>query len=118
METTKDRLKLFVSKMEYGQNSFEKKVGIGVGYLASKSQSITSDTVERVLKHFPDVNLRWLFTGEGEMLQRDNINRLDVSNDEYTGLRERIKYLEGQNDLLREQQGMSKPSENVKGKSA
>lgn len=67
--TTKERLKEFVSKQGLGQNAFEKKVGIAVGYLASKSISVTSDTIEKVVDNFPDLNLDWLITGEGDMLK-------------------------------------------------
>ena len=65
----KERLKEFVSKQGLGQNAFEKKVGIAVGYLASKSVSVTSDTIEKVIENFPNLNLHWLITGEGEMLK-------------------------------------------------
>lgn len=67
--TTKERLKEFVSKQGLGQNAFEKKVGIAVGYLASKSVSVTSDTIEKVIENFPNLNLDWLMTGKGEMLK-------------------------------------------------
>jgi len=70
--TTKERLKEFVFKNGYGQNAFEKYVDIANGYLASKSNSITSDTIEKILIKFPNLNLDWLFTGEGEMLIEDN----------------------------------------------
>ena len=67
--TTKERLKEFVSIQGLGQNAFEKKVGIAVGYLASKSVSVTSDTIEKVIENFPNLNLDWLMTGKGEMLK-------------------------------------------------
>ena len=51
------------------------------------------------------------------MIKRDSGSD-GLYKNEVAELRERIKYLEGQNDLLREQAGMSKPLENVKGKSA
>ena len=77
--TTKERLKKFVEKEGYGQNSFEKKVGIANGYLASKSNSITSDTIEKVLAMFPNLSLNWLFTGEGEMLIENQSNKTEQS---------------------------------------
>ena len=67
--TTKERLKELISKQGLGQNAFEKKVGIAVGYLASKSVSVTSDTIEKVIENFPNLNLDWLMTGKGEMLK-------------------------------------------------
>lgn len=76
--TTKERLKEFVSKQGLGQNAFEKKVCIAIGYLASKSVSVTSDTIEKTIAVFPNLNLDWLITGEGEML-KSNINENKAS---------------------------------------
>jgi phage repressor protein C with HTH and peptisase S24 domain len=64
--TTKERLKLFVQEKGFGQNAFEKEVQIAKGYIASKCKSITSDTIEKVHSRFPDLNLNWLLTGEGQ----------------------------------------------------
>lgn len=72
--TTKERLKEFVSKQGLGQNAFEKKVGIAIGYLASKSVSVTSDTIEKVIENFPNLNLDWLITGEGDMIKNSGVN--------------------------------------------
>ena len=66
---TKERLKLFVQSLGLGQNAFEAEVGIANGYLASKSQSVNSDAIEKILVRFPNLNLDWLFTGNGEMFQ-------------------------------------------------
>lgn len=75
--TTKDRLKEFVLYLDMGQNAFEKEVGIANGYLASKSKSISSDTIEKVLMRYPDINLKWLFTGKGSML-KSSYEKLDI----------------------------------------
>ena len=68
---TKERLKLFVQSLNLGQNAFEKEVGIANGYLASKSQSVSSDTIERIIDKYPNLNLDWLFTGSGSMFQEE-----------------------------------------------
>lgn len=64
---TKERLKLFVQSLGMGQNKFEEEVGIANGYLASKSQSVNSDAIEKIIAKYPSLNLEWLFTGQGEM---------------------------------------------------
>ena len=90
--TTKERLKEFVSKQGLGQNAFEKKVGIAVGYLSSKSVSVTSDTIEKVIENFPNLNLDWLITGEGDMLK--NTGTMTGSNQ---GDGNKIEYKNGGN---------------------
>lgn len=67
--TTKERLQLFVTTNGFGRNKFEKYVGIGNGYLSSKSKSITSDAIEKVYEKFPGLNLDWLITGRGDMFK-------------------------------------------------
>jgi len=79
--TTKDRLKFFSKENGFGQNTFEKHVGIAIGYLSSKSKSITSDTIERVYEKFPDLNLEWLITGKGDMFKSTSI----IGNKNITG---------------------------------
>lgn len=72
--TTKERLKEFVQALNLGQNAFEKEVGIANGYLASKSKTITSDTIEKVINKYPNLNIEWLMTGNGNMLKENGIS--------------------------------------------
>jgi hypothetical protein len=65
--TTKNRLIEFATKKGFGRNRFEDHVGIAIGYLSSKSKSVTSETIERVLNKFPELNANWLLTGIGKM---------------------------------------------------
>lgn len=67
--TTKERLQKFVAEIGYGRNKFEHYVGISSGYLSSKSISITSDVIEKIIDKFPQLNIYWLLTGEGSMLK-------------------------------------------------
>lgn len=82
-----------------------------------EGSAVTFETISSIIESFNDVSSEWLITGRGEMIKRDSGSD-GLYKNEVAELRERIKYLEGQNDLLREQAGMSKPLENVKGKSA
>ncbi|WP_294081301.1 hypothetical protein [Proteiniphilum sp. UBA5384] len=65
---TKDRLKLFVKEKGYGRNKFEELIGISIGYLSTKNETINSDVIEKTKTFFPDLNLDWLITGKGEMV--------------------------------------------------
>jgi phage repressor protein C with HTH and peptisase S24 domain len=69
---TKERLKIFVQSLNMGQNAFEAEVGIANGYLASKSQSVNSDAIEKIIAKYPNLNLDWLFTGSGSMFLDNN----------------------------------------------
>lgn len=65
----KDRLLIFLDHLNMGQNAFEKKVGIGNGYISHNKGSLGSDVVAKIYAAYPDLNLVWLLTGEGEMIK-------------------------------------------------
>lgn len=77
--TTKERLQYFVKEQGYGRNKFEEYVGIASGYLSSKSNTVTSDTIERIIKKFPDLSLKWLLSGEGDMIINNSYS-VDLGN--------------------------------------
>ena len=57
--------------------SFEETCGLSNGYLANSKKSngsIGSDMLARIISKFPQLNLAWLCTGNGNMIvdQRDN----------------------------------------------
>lgn len=52
---------------------FEKVVGVGNGYFGKQHKgkgSVGSDILEKVAEHYPDLNLNWLVSGKGPMLQK------------------------------------------------
>lgn len=79
-----DRLVLFqrhVRKEIGGQNKFESYCGISNGYLSNMSKngsSTTTDIMLKVSERFPDLNINWLITGEGEMLLSD-MDRININ---------------------------------------
>jgi hypothetical protein len=87
--TSKDRLKEFLSFNKIGRNRFEEKIGVAYGYMSSKSKTITSDVIENLSKEYPTINLIWLITGEGEMINTTNREYSDVNID--TGVGEMTK---------------------------
>jgi hypothetical protein len=72
MENIKSRLKIFLKHLEMGQNKFEAHVGIANGYIASKSVTVASDILEKIKIKYPELNIEWLVTGQGEMLRDDH----------------------------------------------
>lgn len=75
---TKERLKIFVQTLGLGQNAFEAEVGIANGYLASRSQSVNSDAIEKIVVKYPNLNLDWLFTGSGPMFLDENEKAIGI----------------------------------------
>ena len=64
----KSRLLLFVKHLGLGQNAFEKQTGLSVGYIANIQKTIGADKLLKIINKYPELNLMWLVSGEGEML--------------------------------------------------
>jgi len=67
--TTKDRLLDFLSYKKIGQTKFEEICGLSRGLVNNIRGSISSKTMQKIESVFPELNLTWLLTGEGEMLK-------------------------------------------------
>ncbi len=54
-------------------SGFEKKLGWSNGYLdkSLKSGNISSDKLFTLFHIFPEINIDWFFTGEGQMFKKD-----------------------------------------------
>lgn len=75
-----DRLKLFVEytkkdlKIIKGYSSFESYCGLGNGYILNSDRSgkskgsIGSDLIARISDAFPMLNIKWLCSGKGDMI--------------------------------------------------
>ena len=67
-----------------GITEFSKFVGVSNGYFAkqkAKNANVGSQILEKIVKKYPDINVAWLLTGEGDMLvSRENISeKKDIS---------------------------------------
>lgn len=67
-QTVKERLKKFIKFKGLSTLAFEKKIGASNGYVSSMKETIGSKFQKAIGETFPEVNLGWLLTGEGEML--------------------------------------------------
>lgn len=67
-----------------GVTEFSKSVGVSNGYFAkqkAKNANVGSQILEKIVKKYPDINVAWLLTGEGDMLvSQENISeKKDIS---------------------------------------
>lgn len=67
--SAKERLKEFVKYKGIGRNRFEELVGISSGYISSKSPSVGSEIIEKIVYIYHDLNIEWLVTGRGQMIK-------------------------------------------------
>ena len=84
MLKTIDRLMQFIKYAGLSARQFDLSIGAGNGYtlrMQKNSASIGSDVIETILKAYPQLNVVWLITGEGEML-KENEDELTLNFDE------------------------------------
>ena len=67
----KQRLKAFIKHEGLSIRQFCLKIGASPAFVANIVKSIQPDRVNSISNQFPDLNIGWLLTGEGEMLKAD-----------------------------------------------
>ena len=68
MQTLQERLKTFITSLDSSVLAFENKCGIAPGTVNKMSDKSRPKTLEKIHKQFPQLNMEWLQTGEGQML--------------------------------------------------
>lgn len=78
----KERIREFIKYLKISEREFCRQIGVSTSYVNSIRTSIQPDKMKSIGDKYPELNPMWLLTGEGEMLQRANINQ--VSGDSNT----------------------------------
>ncbi|MCM1490469.1 MAG: hypothetical protein NC095_06555 [Muribaculum sp.] len=68
MEEIQERLNKFLKHINIPMRQFERDCGIGQGLGSKLSLKSYSTTFKRISDAYPQLNIQWLKTGEGEML--------------------------------------------------
>ncbi|HMB63017.1 MAG TPA: hypothetical protein VKN36_08095 [Eudoraea sp.] len=74
MLKTIDRLMQFIKYAGLSARQFDISIGAGNGYtlrMKKNNASIGSDVIENIIKTYPQLNVVWLLTGEGNMLKQE-----------------------------------------------
>ena len=67
--TIKYRLAEFLKHLGIGQAKFAQIIGVSKGFANNVGDSIRTDNLNKIAEHYPELNITWLLTGEGEMLK-------------------------------------------------
>lgn len=81
----KQRIIEFLSYLGIGQNKFEKSAGLANGLISSSSGNMTLKSIEKIAAAYPELNINWLRTGEGEMLNPVTISQHGRRNVQVSG---------------------------------
>ena len=74
MTKTIDRIIQFIQYKGLSARKFDMSIGASNGYtlrMKKNHASVGSDVIENIVRTYPQLNLIWLITGEGEMLNSD-----------------------------------------------
>lgn len=63
----KDRLIKFLGYLKIGQNKFAQNVGLSPSFINNLGEGINLKSLQKILTAYPQLNERWLLTGEGNM---------------------------------------------------
>lgn len=111
-KTTRERLYEFIEKKGLTPRSFEEKTGLANGFVSKVGFSIREAKLEFISKSFPELNITWLLTGEGNMLKgvepEDNAtggNLIPFYDD--------VASIGGNNEISANTDGVTAPSEYI-----
>jgi hypothetical protein len=105
-----ERIAIYIHFKKISPHAFEKKIELSNGYFSKQLRhlgSVGSDILIRIYQAYPDLDILWVLTGEGQMLkeeiqhsqQIDNCILEDFTN-KYTNENKKLKKLENDFDQL------------------
>jgi hypothetical protein len=78
--TVKERLIAFINYLGMSKNAFENACGLSTRYVSNISASVSPDKLKQISLKFPELNIEWLLTGQGDML-REKLSTSTISGD-------------------------------------
>lgn len=67
--SVKERLTTFVKSLNISKSEFCRQIGTSNAFISSIRVSIQQDKIQSIASKYPQLNISWLLTGEGEMLK-------------------------------------------------
>lgn len=71
-ETVKSRILKLLEGLGIGQKTFEQTCGLSNGYINNLKSSPTVPVLQKIIGRYPNVNLEWLISGNGNMFSVTN----------------------------------------------
>ena len=125
VNTVQERLIAFIDYKGITKNKFETLCGLGKRYVSNISRSISPDVVKKISLTFPELNLGWVMTGEGDMLKKSSepaqetisipvdILRLNLNLTET--IRQQQETIQKLTDMLADKNGQQAPKKDMAG---
>lgn len=75
----KDRVLSYCGKKNIALARFEKESKLSNGYFNQVKKRPSADKIKNIEEAFPDLNIEWLLTGEGEMLKTSTAEQTETT---------------------------------------
>ncbi len=99
-----ERLDYFAKERGLNDNKITVDAGLSIGSLGKSRKSkggLYSDSIEKILCAYPELNPEWLLTGKGEMIKKKKETELLSEECVTTSMIREIKNLAAENALLK-----------------
>lgn len=67
----KERIKRFSDSIGFSIREFERACGLTRGNISNMTGALGSDKLAKIIDTYPELNLYWLLTGQGEMIREE-----------------------------------------------
>ena len=71
-----ERLCAYIKASGGSVRAFERSIGVSNGWVSDVKSKVDINVVSEISRKYPDLNIRWLFSGEGEMLRGGELEDL------------------------------------------
>ena len=78
LQTVKERLTKYLEVKKISKSEFGRVVGVSSAYVSSITRTISPAVLKTIGLNYPDLNIEWLLTGEGQMLKPQSANSVSV----------------------------------------
>lgn len=68
--TVQERIRAYIRFKKLSVSEFCRTLDVSTAYVSSMSKSMSLKVIQRISITYPDLNIQWLQTGEGEMIKR------------------------------------------------
>ncbi|MEN9701440.1 MAG: hypothetical protein RIR55_760 [Bacteroidota bacterium] len=82
-----ERIAVYLQFKTISPHAFERNIHLSNGYYSKQLKnlgSVGSDILIKIHHHFPDLNILWVLTGEGQMILEDPLKTNHLQLDEFS----------------------------------
>lgn len=75
----RERIEQLLIALNISGRSFSERIGKSSSFVRTIGTTVGADVINSIIKEFPQVNINWLVTGEGDMMLKTDIKPIDAA---------------------------------------